>query len=125
MQSRRAVIVVDMQNGVFTTPRSDREGCTARINALTQAADMVIFIQHTAEDELREGSDDFALLPELNQPADAFYVTKTAATPFTALRSKPCCASRTSATLCFAAARRITAWMPPLKTASAGVIALP
>lgn len=82
MQSRRAVIVVDMQNGVFTTPRSDREGCTARINALTQAADMVIFIQHTAEDELREGSDDFALLPELNQPADAFYVTKTACDAF-------------------------------------------
>lgn len=82
MPTRRVVMVVDMQNGVFATPRLNREACAARINALTQAADAVIFIQHADEEALPEGSEAFALLAELNQPEGAFYVTKSACDAF-------------------------------------------
>ena len=82
MPTRRAVIVVDMQNGVFATPRLDRQQCARHINQLTEAADCVIFIQHAGEEELQKGSDDFALLAELTQPEGAFYVTKTACDAF-------------------------------------------
>ena len=68
--------------GVFETPRHQREKCVSLINKLTQAADRVIFIQHTEPGGLEEGSDGFALLPELHQPADALYVTKTACDAF-------------------------------------------
>ena len=47
MSEKRVVMVVDMQNGVFETPRHQREKCVSLINQLTQAADTVIFIQHT------------------------------------------------------------------------------
>ncbi|MGP4131035.1 hypothetical protein OJE16_15280 [Pantoea tagorei] len=43
MMSLKTVVVVDMQNGVFATPRFDQAGCTARINQLTEAADRTIF----------------------------------------------------------------------------------
>ncbi|MBS1206701.1 MAG: isochorismatase [Proteobacteria bacterium] len=82
MAGKRIVMVVDMQNGVFATERIQREQCVARINQLTQAADTVIFIQHAEADGLEEGSDGFALLPELHQPANALYVTKTACDAF-------------------------------------------
>ncbi|MBM3069621.1 isochorismatase family protein [Enterobacter sp. RHBSTW-00994] len=82
MAEKRVVMVIDMQQGVFATPRIQREQCVSHINQLTQAADMVIFIQHTETGGLEEGSDGFALLPELHQPAGAFYVTKTACDAF-------------------------------------------
>ena len=82
MSEKRVVMVVDMQNGVFETPRHQREKCVSLINQLTQAADTVIFIQHTEAGGLEEGSEGFALLPELHQPADALYVTKTACDAF-------------------------------------------
>lgn len=82
MSGKRVVMVVDMQQGVFETPRHQREKCVSLINQLTQAADRVIFIQHTEPGGLEEGSDGFALLPELHQPADALYVTKTACDAF-------------------------------------------
>ncbi|MCT4701068.1 isochorismatase family protein [Enterobacteriaceae bacterium H20N1] len=81
MPASRVLMVVDMQNGVFENPRINREICTSRINQLIQAADKVIFIQH-AEEGLEPGSEGFALLPELIQPADALYVTKTACDAF-------------------------------------------
>ena len=74
MSEKRVVMVVDMQNGVFENPRHQREKCVSLINQLTQAADTVIFIQHTEAGGLEEGSEGFALLPELHQPADALYV---------------------------------------------------
>ncbi len=46
MTAQRVVMVVDMQNGVFATPRLARERCVAQINRLVRAADKVIFIQH-------------------------------------------------------------------------------
>ena len=81
MTAQRVVMVVDMQNGVFATPRLARERCVAQINRLVRAADKVIFIQHDEAGGLEAGSD-FALLPELEQPAGALYVTKTACDAF-------------------------------------------
>jgi len=79
--TQRIVVVIDMQNGVFATPRFDRAGRSARINQLTDAADRTIFITHR-EGEMQPGSEAFALLPELRQPAGALYVTKTACDSF-------------------------------------------
>ncbi|MVT01115.1 isochorismatase [Enterobacter sp. 10-1] len=82
MATQRVVMVVDMQNGVFATPRVERARCVAHINRLTRAADRVIFIQHAEDGGLEEGSDGFALLAELEQPAGSLYVTKTACDAF-------------------------------------------
>lgn len=81
MPASRVLMVIDMQNGVFASPRINREICASRINQLIQAADKVIFIQH-AEEGLEPGSEGFDLLPELIQPADSLYVTKTACDAF-------------------------------------------
>jgi len=82
MSGKRVVMVVDMQQGVFATPRIQREQCVQQINKLTHAADTVIFIQHSEAGGLEEGSEGFRLLPELYQPANALYVTKTACDSF-------------------------------------------
>ncbi|POT58465.1 isochorismatase [Citrobacter amalonaticus] len=82
MSEKHAVMVVDMQNGVFTTPRINREICVKRINQLTRAADVTLFIQHAEAGGLEEGSEGFALLPELMVPANALFVTKTACDAF-------------------------------------------
>ena len=68
MSGQRVVMVVDMQNGVFATPRLRREECVAQINKLTHAADTVIFIQHIENGGLEEGGEGFQLLPDLYQP---------------------------------------------------------
>ena len=41
----RVLLVVDMQKGVFSTPRMDRIGRVERINQLSRAAERVIFIK--------------------------------------------------------------------------------
>jgi len=79
--TQRIIVVVDMQNGVFATPRFDRNGRSARINQLTEAADKTIFITHR-EGAMQPGIDAFELLPELRQPAGSLYVTKTACDSF-------------------------------------------
>ena len=56
MSEKRVVMVVDMQIGVFATPRINRDACVERINQLTRAADLTIFIQHTEAGGLEEGS---------------------------------------------------------------------
>ena len=75
------LVVVDMQNGVFATPRFDRPGTTARINALIAAADRTIFICHE-EGGMQPGTDAWQLLPELQVPPDALRVNKTACDGF-------------------------------------------
>jgi len=75
------LIVVDMQNGVFASPRYDRSGRTALINRLIDRAVHIIFIQH-AEGEMTEGSELWQVLPELHQPAGSVSVTKTACDSF-------------------------------------------
>ncbi|MDX6039330.1 isochorismatase family protein [Scandinavium lactucae] len=82
MSDKRVVMVVDMQKGVFATARYRERECVARVNRLIQVADRVIFIQHIEEGGLEEGSEGFALLTELEQPADALCVTKTACDAF-------------------------------------------
>lgn len=81
MPAQRVLMVIDMQNGVFETPRFNRETCATRINQLIDAAEIVIFIQHT-EPGFEQGSAAFGLLPELIQPTNALYVTKTACDAF-------------------------------------------
>lgn len=81
MPAQRVLMVIDMQNGVFEAPRFNREICTKRINQLIDAADKVIFIQHT-EQGLGKGTAAFDLLPELLQPIDSLYITKTACDAF-------------------------------------------
>lgn len=80
--AQRVVLVIDMQNGVFATPRFDRPGRVAQINRLTERADVTVFIQHTEEESLPEGSEAFALLPDIRQPASACFITKTACDSF-------------------------------------------
>ncbi|WP_410172013.1 isochorismatase family protein [Hafnia paralvei] len=77
----RVLLVVDMQKGVFSTPRMDRIGRVERINQLSRAAERVIFILHN-EADLPLGSDEWELLPELFQPEDSIYVDKTACDAF-------------------------------------------
>jgi nicotinamidase-related amidase len=81
MLAQRVLMVIDMQNGVFENPRINREACTSRINQLINAADKVIFIQHTGQG-LEQGSAAYEILPELVQPGSALYVTKTACDAF-------------------------------------------
>lgn len=78
---KKLLVVVDMQNGVLATPRYDREGRAENINRLIAAADQTIFIQHV-EGEMRVGTPDWAIIPELNQPPHARYVNKTACDAF-------------------------------------------
>jgi nicotinamidase-related amidase len=82
MSDKHVVMVVDMQKGVFETPRREQQACVSQVNQLIRAADRVIFIQHIEEGGLEEGSDGFALLSELEQPSGALYVTKTACDAF-------------------------------------------
>ena len=79
--ANRVVVVVDMQNGVLASPRFDRAGRCERINQLTAAADQVIFIQHVGPG-LEVNSAGWAIVPELQQPANAIFVNKTACDSF-------------------------------------------
>jgi len=122
--ANRVVVVVDMQNGVLASPRFDRAGRCERINQLTAAADQVIFIQHVGPG-LEVNSAGWAIVPELQQPANAIFVNKPPATvsgkPISPLNS-------TNAVLkasLFAAARLITVSIPPSKSAPASAITSP
>ncbi|GAB7270102.1 hypothetical protein DZS_14960 [Dickeya ananatis] len=77
----QVLIVIDMQNGVFATPRYQPESVTERINQLIDAADQTIFIQHTDADMLPD-SEAWQVLPSLHRPANAISVTKTACDAF-------------------------------------------
>lgn len=79
--SDRVVMVIDMQKGVLATPRFDRAGRCARINALIAAADRAIFIQHSGPG-MEVGSDAWQIVPELTQPPHALFVNKTACDSF-------------------------------------------
>lgn len=119
MTAQRVVMVVDMQNGVFATPRLARERCVAQINRLVRAADKVIFIQHDEAGGLEAGSEGFALLPELEQPAGALYVTKTACDAFYHTSLAQVLENTTFSSSSSAAAPPTTASIPPLKMAPA------
>jgi len=101
MTTDRVLLVIDMQNGVFATPRVNRGECVARINQLIAGADLTIFIQHV-EGEMTEGSESWRLLPELCVPANARSVVKTACDAFyrTELESTLTALDVRSLTLC-------------------------
>ncbi|MCP6297318.1 isochorismatase, partial [Klebsiella pneumoniae] len=50
-------MVVDMQYGVFATPRLARERFVEQINRLVRAAERVIFIQNDEAGGLEAGSE--------------------------------------------------------------------
>ena len=78
---RDALLVIDMQNGVFATPRHARAAVVGNINRLMAAAPHTVIIRHT-DDELPTGSVAWQLLPELHVPAAAVYLDKTACNAF-------------------------------------------
>lgn len=81
MDTRKALIVIDMQKGLFTTeaPAFDTDGVVNKINFLSQKFRelgwTVIFIQHdgTAIGRLKKGSKEWEQLNEINvSKADVF-----------------------------------------------------
>lgn len=79
MDFKRALLVIDMQKGSFTTqtPRFDTDGVVKRINTLAasfrETDNPVIFIQHdgTGSGEFEKGSEDWENLEALTvKPTD-------------------------------------------------------
>jgi hypothetical protein len=109
---------------VFETPRHQREKCVSLINQLTQAADTVIFIQHTeAGGWKREAKGLRCCLNSISLLA--LYVTKTACDAFYNTGLEALLREQGIRSLSSAAAPPITASMRRSKTASAGVITSP
>ncbi|MEO9849514.1 MAG: cysteine hydrolase family protein [Reichenbachiella sp.] len=84
--SRKALLVIDMQKGSFTskTPRFDTEGVVDRINQLAalfrQQGHAVIFIQHdgSSANEFVPNSEDWELLDGLQVEQTDLLVSKYA-----------------------------------------------
>ena len=86
--SKQALLIVDMQQGLFFTPRHDADGLVSRINDLTARlranGSPVIFIQHCgpAGDDLHPSQPGFALHSDLSvEPSDAI-ITKASCDAF-------------------------------------------
>lgn len=83
-----ALLVIDMQNGCFATPRLDREGTAERINTIAarfrERGQPVIFVQHdgTKEHYLFPESKDFEIIEELDRSPSDRHVAKTANSAF-------------------------------------------
>lgn len=83
-----AILIIDMQKSVFTTPRYDSDGVVNRINRLSEltrkAGGLVIYIQHngSVEDNMSEGSKGWELIDELNMKKSDFKITKSACDSF-------------------------------------------
>lgn len=87
---KSALLIIDVQKGLFTPPPADAEATLGRINALSDRARLagvpVIFIQHrTADEELAHGSDAWQIDPALQVKAGDHRVEKT--TPDSFLRT--------------------------------------
>jgi nicotinamidase-related amidase len=78
-RTNTALLVIDVQNGVMSGAH-DRDGVIANINALldkARAEDVpVVWVQHSS-DELPEGSEAWAYVPELNRDESEPLVHKT------------------------------------------------
>mgnify|MGYP000493800290 CR=1 FL=1 len=83
-----AILIIDMQKSVFTTPRYDSDGVVNRINKLselTRKSDgIVIYIQHNGseDDNMSEGSQGWEIIDELNINKSDFKITKSACDSF-------------------------------------------
>lgn len=87
---KSALLVIDVQQGLFTPPPAEAEEVLIRINQLSerarQAGTLVIFIQHqTAHEELAHGSEAWQIHPALQVKAGDHRVDKT--TPDSFLRT--------------------------------------
>lgn len=78
-RDRTAILVVDVQNGVVDGAH-DRGGVVGRIGALVasarEASVPVVWVQHSADDELVQGSPEWAIVPELDPAAEEPVVHK-------------------------------------------------
>nr|WP_236849198.1 isochorismatase family protein [Chania multitudinisentens] len=79
---KSALLIIDVQKGLFVPPPAEADAVIARINQLSerarQAGVPVIFIQHqTAHDELLHGSDAWQIHPDLQVKASDHRVEKT------------------------------------------------
>jgi nicotinamidase-related amidase len=78
-RTNTALLVIDVQNGVMSGAH-DRDGVIANINALldkARAEDVpVVWVQHSS-DELPEGSEAWAYVPELKRDESEPLVHKT------------------------------------------------
>lgn len=87
---KSALLIIDVQKGLFTPPPADAEATIERINTLSAAARQagvpVIFIQHqTPDDELSQGSDAWQIDSRLQVNDGDHRVGKT--TPDSFLRT--------------------------------------
>ena len=79
-----ALLIIDMQEGCFKTPRFDRTGTAERINTLSESyrkhSRPVIFVQHngTKEGYLYPGTGDFEIIKELTVRTDDYFIEKQA-----------------------------------------------
>ncbi|WP_103072342.1 isochorismatase family protein [Aquimarina sediminis] len=84
----KALLVIDMQKSVFTTPRYDKDGVINRINNLASIVrdenGLVIFIQHngSVEEDMNQGSKGWEIIDELNVVDNDIKITKTACDSF-------------------------------------------
>jgi len=85
---RTALIVIDMQQGLFTGPKHDATGTVARINRLAErvraANGVVIWVQHCGPegDAFHPDAPGWRLLPELRPLATDQFVRKTSCDAF-------------------------------------------
>ncbi|HGM5488442.1 TPA: cysteine hydrolase family protein [Serratia fonticola] len=87
---KSALLVIDVQQGLFTPPPAEAEQVLTRINHLSERARQegapVIFIQHqTAHDELPHGSEAWQIHADLQVKNGDYRVEKT--TPDSFLRT--------------------------------------
>ena len=86
--SKQALLVVDMQQGLFFTPRHDADGLVSRINDLTARlranGSPIVFIQHCgpAGDDLHPSQPGFALHGDLSVEPDDAIITKASCDAF-------------------------------------------
>ncbi|MGB0945053.1 MAG: cysteine hydrolase family protein [Marinomonas sp.] len=84
----KALLIIDMQKGLFETPRHDFNGVVKRINCLGEsfrrADELVVYIQHNSskEEGLFEGSQGWEIIDELDKSETDFKLTKTACDAF-------------------------------------------
>lgn len=84
----QALLVVDMQQAVFDTPRYQQQQVMDNINLVAEVVrnngGLVIYIQHIgqAEDNMLEGSQGWQIVPQLQVHANDLKLNKTACDAF-------------------------------------------
>lgn len=78
---KTALLVIDMQQGLFASPRHDADGVVQRLNRLADGmrakGGIVIFVQHDGQDGwLEPGSPGWQLVPALRTEAGDHFLRK-------------------------------------------------